>query len=254
MEARHKVLLVDDDAVCLELTALMLAHEGHQVLRAHDAGSALAMLAGDQSTRPDVLLVDLQMPGITGGQLAERVRAMEAPAQRPLLLAMSATQAGRQQVTAFDGFLLKPLAMDDLRRALNPRKASRAAKKPAAAVAPASQQPLDMAVVAKLLAIMPAQSLSELIAASIADTRASITALKTNFQDRTAVMQTAHRIRGAAAMIGASQIARLAATLEAGGDKAAATPVILDDLLIACIELERMLLAGKLKQQQGPRP
>ena len=36
-ETRHKVLLVDDDAVSLELMALLLAHEGHQVFRANDA-------------------------------------------------------------------------------------------------------------------------------------------------------------------------------------------------------------------------
>lgn len=41
-ETHHKVLLVDDDAVSLELMALLLAHEGHQVLRANDAGAALS--------------------------------------------------------------------------------------------------------------------------------------------------------------------------------------------------------------------
>ena len=61
-ETHHKVLLVDDDAVSLELMALLLAHEGHQVLRANDAGAALELLAGETTVRPDVLLVDLQMP------------------------------------------------------------------------------------------------------------------------------------------------------------------------------------------------
>ncbi len=60
---QHKVLLVDDDAVSLELMALLIAHEGHQVMRANDAGAALELLAADQAGRPDVLLVDLQMLG-----------------------------------------------------------------------------------------------------------------------------------------------------------------------------------------------
>ena len=55
IESRHRVLLVDDDAVSLELMALLLAHEGHQVLRAHDAGAALDLLSSDQVGRPDVL-------------------------------------------------------------------------------------------------------------------------------------------------------------------------------------------------------
>jgi HPt (histidine-containing phosphotransfer) domain-containing protein len=62
------------------------------------------------------------------------------------------------------------------------------------------------------------------------------------------VRQSAHRIKGAASMIGATHLARLAAGLEMGGSKEAATPGVLDDLLSACSELERMLLAGKLKK------
>ena len=98
IEARHKVLLVDDDAVSLELMALLLAHEGHQVVRANNAGTALELLSSDQSARPDVLLVDLQMPGISGGQLTvEKVRAMGSPG--PLLLAMSASEVQTPAVT-----------------------------------------------------------------------------------------------------------------------------------------------------------
>ncbi len=123
IETRHKVLLVDDDAISLELMAVILAHEGHQVLRANDAGAALELLAANTDARPDVLLVDLQMPGISGGQLAEKVRALKGP--EPLLLAMSATEVQRQQLLAFDGFLLKPLALGDLTKALKPKKRGR---------------------------------------------------------------------------------------------------------------------------------
>jgi CheY-like chemotaxis protein len=250
IETRHKVLLVDDDAVSLELMALLLAHEGHQVLRANDAGAALELLAADKAARPDVLLVDLQMPGVSGGQLAERVRALGGP--EPLLLAMSATEAKRQQLLAFDGFLLKPLALDDLRRALKPKKRGRmpgirvAHPGRAAAV---SRDALDMAVVSKLLTMMPREALHEVITACIADSRASVETLKNQLRerDRAGVRQSAHRIKGAALMIGATHLAKLAARLEMGGDKEAATRGVLDDLLSACSELERMLLAGKFK-------
>ncbi len=265
IELRHKVLLVDDDAVSLELMAVLLAHEGHQVLRANDAGAALALLTADQAARPDVLLVDLQMPGVSGGQLAEKVRALKGP--EPLLLAMSATEAQRQQLLAFDGFLLKPLALGDLRKALKPKKRGRApavrfahpgrtaaasqSKPTAAANAPA----LDMAVVAKLRAMMPVEALHDVVAACIADTRACLEALQNQISagDTTAVRQSAHRIKGAASMIGATHLAGLASSLEVGGYKEAATPVVLKDLLNACIELERMLLAGKFASTQGPQ-
>jgi CheY-like chemotaxis protein len=251
VEARHKVLLVDDDAVSLELMALLLAHEGHQVVRANDAGAALELLSSDKTGRPDVLLVDLQMPGVSGGQLAEKVRALGAPG--PLLLAMSATEAHRQQLLAFDGFLLKPLAVDDLRKALKPGRRGRTpgvrtAHPGRAAAAPAPAEPIDMGVIEKLLTMMPLNALLDVIAACIADTRSCVLALRSlvhqgNSED---VGRLAHRIKGAASMVGAVRLARLAAGLEVGGSKEAATPGVLDDLLSACSELERMLLAGNL--------
>jgi CheY-like chemotaxis protein/HPt (histidine-containing phosphotransfer) domain-containing protein len=256
IQTGHKVLVVDDDAVSLELMALLLAHEGHQVLRANDAGAALELLSSDQSARPDVLLVDLQMPGISGGQLAEKVRALGSPG--PLLLAMSASEAQRQQLLAFDGFLLKPLAVDDFRRALKPKKRGRA---PAARIThPGSKasvppvQAVDMAVVSKLIKMMPKEAFNELFAACIADSRSSSHAIQSlvDQDDLSGVAPLAHRIKGAASMVGAVRLAWLAAGLEAGGSKPAATPAVLDDLLSACNELERMLLAGNLTETQGP--
>jgi two-component system sensor histidine kinase EvgS len=243
---RRKVLLVDDDAVSLELMAILLAHEGHQVLRANDAGAALDLLVSDKTGRPDVLLVDLQMPGVSGGQLAEKVRALGSPG--PLLLAMSASEAQRQQLLAFDGFLLKPLAVDDLRQALKPKKRGRVPGVRVAhpgrteAVAPAGA--IDMAVIKKLLAMMPKEALLELFA----DTRTCIRGIQNLAHQGKldSVPPLAHRIKGAASMVGAVRLARIAAGLEMGGSKEAATPGVLDDLLSACSELERMLLAGNL--------
>ena len=47
-------------------------------------------------------------------------------------------------------------------------------------------------------------------------------------------------------MVGAVRLAQLAANLEVGGSKEAATPGVFADLVNACGELERMLLAGNL--------
>jgi CheY-like chemotaxis protein len=250
IETRHRVLLVDDDAVSLELMALLLAHEGHQVLRANDAGAALDLLSSDQVGRPDVLLVDLQMPGVSGGQLAEKVRALGSPG--PLLFAMSASEVQRQQLLAFDGFLLKPLAMGDLRRALKPKKRGRTTGvrvphpgRPAAVPPPA--EALDQAVIGKLLKMMPMQALVDTFTACIADTRACVHTLQSQADlEEDQVRPLAHRIKGAASMVGASRLAHLAAGLEMGGSKEAATPGVLNDLLSACSELERILLAGNL--------
>jgi CheY-like chemotaxis protein len=249
IHTRRKVLVVDDDAVSLELMAMLLAHEGHQVLRANDAGAALDLLSSENPGRPDVLLVDLQMPGVSGGQLAEKVRALGTPG--PLLLAMSASEAQRQQLLAFDGFLLKPFAVDDLRRALKPKKRGRT---PGVRVAhpgrTAAEQVVDKTVISKLLVMMPREALHDLVAACLADTRTCLQEIRNRLQqeDDDAVRRTAHRIKGSASMVGATRLARLAADVETGGSKKAASQGVLDDLLSACSELERMLLAGKLTQ------
>ena len=253
---RHKVLLVDDDAVSLELMAMLLAYEGHQVVRATGAEAALSMLASEKASRPDVLLVDLQMPGISGGQLAERVRAMKGP--NPLLLAMSATEVQRQQVVAFDGFLLKPLALGDLQKALQPKQlgvARPAAKSKEKPMKLSSQcEVVDTAVVAKLLAMMPVESLHEVIVACLADTRECVRTMRIQQQlgDSEGLGRSAHRVKGAAAMIGASYLAKLAAGLESGGSKVAATPSVLDDLLSACIEVRSVCFPKANSRTTGP--
>jgi CheY-like chemotaxis protein len=242
----QNVLLVDDDAISLEVMDLLLSHEGHHVVRANDAQSALDMLASNEIPHPDVLLVDLQMPGVSGGELAEKVRALGSPA--PLMLAMSASAAQRQQLRAFDGFLLKPIGAEDLRKALQPgstgttrpRETNR--KKSARR---AGEEVVDITVIEKLLTMMPLDALQDTIAACIADTRSCVRSLEGQVAGD-GVRRLAHRIKGAASMIGAVRLARLAAGLEMGGSKEAATPTVLNDLLNACNELERMLLAGNL--------
>jgi signal transduction histidine kinase len=70
---RAHVLLVDDDALGRLMTATLLREAGHEVMEARDAEEALAMLR--QHPRIDVLVTDYSMPGMTGAQLAEAVRA-----------------------------------------------------------------------------------------------------------------------------------------------------------------------------------
>ena len=113
-----------------------------------------------------------------------------------------------------------------------------------------------MTVIKKLLAMMPKESLLELFSACIADTRSCIRDLQ-NFMQQgggndDSVRPLAHRIKGAASMVGAVRLAQLAANLEVGGSKEAATPGVLADLMNAISELDRLLLAGNLTKTLGP--
>jgi CheY-like chemotaxis protein len=272
---RRRVLLVDDDAISMELLALLLSHDGHEVMRATDGAAALDLLHNlvkhdllkhdllkdaDPATSPDVLLVDLQMPGVSGREVAKQVQAMHGP--KPLLLAMSATEVQGEELLGFDGFLLKPLALDDLRRALKLDKRSNGlaagrgrAQQPIApsrqADARFSSSPLlDEGVLRKLQNAMPPGALQELYEACLADTRSRASTLKSQVLagDLTGVPRGGHQIKGAASMVGFARVARLALSLELGSCKEEDTLRLLDDLLSSCDDLERILLAGKFEK------
>ena len=67
-----RVLIVDDNPTNLKLVAYLVRAQGYDVDTAGDADSALAALA---SRRPDVVLMDLQLPGIDGLELTRRIKA-----------------------------------------------------------------------------------------------------------------------------------------------------------------------------------
>jgi CheY-like chemotaxis protein len=81
-----RVLLVEDYPDCAETTALLLRMYGHEVELARDGSTALRILQG---YRPDVVLLDIGLPGeMNGWELAERIKE-QADERPPLLIAMS---------------------------------------------------------------------------------------------------------------------------------------------------------------------
>jgi CheY-like chemotaxis protein len=77
------ILLVDDDALIAISTAAMLEDLGHRVVKAHSANEALDVL--ERGLKPDLVITDHAMPGMTGTDLAVRLLARDP--QLPILLA-----------------------------------------------------------------------------------------------------------------------------------------------------------------------
>jgi CheY-like chemotaxis protein len=69
-----RVLCVDDEATILRLLSLLLNQRGYQVEVAADGATAWEMVARDPA-RFDVVITDNQMPGMTGVELAQKLRA-----------------------------------------------------------------------------------------------------------------------------------------------------------------------------------
>jgi len=79
----EKILVVDDEPGQLALMEIILRRKGFTVLTAADAYRALAILAQDP---PDLILLDVMMPGITGLELCQDLRSRPDTAQIPVLL------------------------------------------------------------------------------------------------------------------------------------------------------------------------
>jgi CheY-like chemotaxis protein len=112
MQQRDRILVVDDDGDACELIATVLGQAGYSVEAAADGFDALAKMA---ARRPDLLLTDLQMPGMTGIELVRRVHAIDR--ELPAVLMTGAET--RDLCTAAEAYgavscLPKPINLDEL--------------------------------------------------------------------------------------------------------------------------------------------
>jgi CheY-like chemotaxis protein len=83
MAERTRVLVVDDDELMRDLVSAMLPEEEYEVSVADGGQSALTVIF---SSPPDLVLLDLNMPGMTGWQVIERLKDLPSP---PNIIAMS---------------------------------------------------------------------------------------------------------------------------------------------------------------------
>ena len=109
-------LLAEDNGDARDATAQMLRLAGYEVVEAHDGESALARAAAE---RPDVVVLDIGMPGKDGHQVAAELRATPTLRHLPLIALSGYGQARDLAASAHAGFdlhLVKPVsaqALDD---------------------------------------------------------------------------------------------------------------------------------------------
>jgi adenylate cyclase len=114
MSAPAKVLVVDDTPNNVKLLADLLAVKGYAVVTAANGEEALAKLAAN---RPDLVLLDVMMPGLSGYDVCRRIRADAATALLPVVLVTSLDPA-QERVHGIeagaDDFLSKPINQAEL--------------------------------------------------------------------------------------------------------------------------------------------
>ena len=111
-DAPRRVLLVDDEPVTIRIVTAMLQEAGYSVVAASDGHSALSQL---YNAPPDLLLTDLNMPGMDGAGLIRRLRGDLALSRIPVLLMTSeASGESAARDLGADGFIGKPVEQDVL--------------------------------------------------------------------------------------------------------------------------------------------
>jgi DNA-binding response OmpR family regulator len=109
-----RILVVDDEIGALTLIGIMLDRGGFEVLKARDANQALAVL--DKET-PDLMILDVMMPGVDGIELCQLIRKRPATAETPVLI-LSARGDAESVMRGMDAgasdYLPKPILHHDL--------------------------------------------------------------------------------------------------------------------------------------------
>ena len=105
-----KVLVVEDNPANMTLATFLLKSAGHTVLTATDAESGLTLARNEQ---PDLILMDIQLPGIDGLQATALLKADEATRAIPVIALTALAMKGdeeRIRAAGCDGYIAKPLA------------------------------------------------------------------------------------------------------------------------------------------------
>ena len=109
-----KILVVDDVAMNVKLLADLLGAKGYATCTAASGAEALARLASD---RPDLVLLDVMMPGMSGYEVCAAIRADPAHAMLPVVLVTAldpAQERAKGLDAGADDFLTKPVSQAEL--------------------------------------------------------------------------------------------------------------------------------------------
>lgn len=113
-ETPARILVVDDEPLNLELMEAMLTPAGYQVSVACGGEEGLAAAFGD---KPNLILLDLMMPGLSGFELCARLKSTPETQDIPVLFVTALTDAGSKEralAAGGDDFITKPVQRPEL--------------------------------------------------------------------------------------------------------------------------------------------
>lgn len=115
MKSIGHVLVVDDHADTREFVTEFLRTEGYAVSEAENGRVALELLAADAEHVPALIILDLEMPVMTGWEFLSRIQGYRHLSRIPVLVT-SGSHAFMEGLSSYEvaGFLRKPYGLDEL--------------------------------------------------------------------------------------------------------------------------------------------
>jgi len=117
-EGKEKILVIEDDEYSRDALAHLLAAEGYEAQSASDGESGLTKA---HEMQPDVIVLDLNLPGIDGKQVIQMIRNDGPLRDVPILIVTGDEDRAAQSAVELgaDGYLTKPVEFDNLIRAID---------------------------------------------------------------------------------------------------------------------------------------
>jgi len=105
----RKILIVEDNEINMKLIRAVLKAKGFILVEARDGEEALKSVV---SERPDIILMDIQIPKVDGLEVTRRIRDMDDLRDRPIIaLTAHAMEGDREKIleAGCDGYIAKPI-------------------------------------------------------------------------------------------------------------------------------------------------
>ncbi len=205
------ILLAEDNRINQHLAVALLSKHGHRVQVVSDGAAAVAAVG---SGRFDVVLMDVQMPGVDGMEATRLIRALSDPARDVPVIALTAhaLSGARETLLAagMDDYVAKPIEADLLLGKLAALGCS--PRDPRHRAEPAPPPPLDQARLDDLAGVLPLVELREFTAIYFGqmDERLARVRGLAERGDLPALAREAHTIIGTAGSVGATRLVGLA--------------------------------------------
>ena len=244
-----KVLVVDDDELNQRMMRLILTREGHLV---HIASDGVDALRAVREYDFDIILMDLQMPGMDGVEASRRIRESENGGENAYIVALTASylpEKGHELFEAgMDNYIAKPFDVDHLRQMLDyglDRRKSRLASVSAPLVDTASPDvPQGLDAIAGLKMVGNDQeTYRELLADFVSRLPEINENIKNCFSknDLSGLSRAAHNVKGVSSNLGALQLSEYAGELEKRAGEGY-TDKALESIVRETIEISRKLI------------